>query len=259
LSEEQFTFRETRLDQDLIHGPNAGHGYTSHTSDMGLSLEDLLLRVGHQLSARHRDTVVESLSSEKNGTPTSVIRLQAFAVSHPELRNAIMRGLDGIAATPSAVLHGDLSAEDILLGAEHGEFADKEWKDRGDPAIDLAHLMADLFVLATHRQSCLLLTAVGSLHLGYFRELPDEPRVPLAFRAGPLTAAYMLEISQRATYLAEPMREDLLMFATWWLKRQHYTLGQVRDALWTALDMGFVNGPIDWRQDYAAVQLGPEH
>jgi hypothetical protein len=179
--------------------------------------------------------------------------LQAFAASHLKLQNAIMRSLDEVTAIQAAVLHGDLSAKDIELGAEHGEFAKTEWKEGGDPAIDLAHVMADLFVLAAHRESCILLTAVGSLHLGYCHDLPDELRVPLAYRAGPLLVAYMLEISQRATYVTEPLRKDLSTFATWWLEREHYTLGQVRDALWTAIDMGFENSLIDWREVHADI------
>jgi hypothetical protein len=50
-------------------------------------------------------------------------------------------------------------------------------------------------------------------------------------------------------YLPPQMREHLQMFASFWLARQDYTLGQVGSALWTAIDMGFHDKQIDWRND----------
>jgi hypothetical protein len=45
-------------------------------------------------------------------------------------------------------------------------------------------------------------------------------------------------------------KEFILDFSQWWLGRRDYTLGQVRHALWDAVDLP---GTIDWRAKFQSL------
>jgi hypothetical protein len=128
----------------------------------------------------------------------------------------------------------------------------------GDPAFDLAHMMAHLFLASVHRRSDILLTASGSFHGHYSRTVSSPEKAPLMYRAGPLSAALLLafvQCDEMHSYLSVEHRTDVTDFAMWWLERSDYTIGQVRSALWTAIDMGFNEKCIDWRKEFSAIPL----
>lgn len=207
-----------------------------------LGLEDCLQDLGRRLAAFHSSPI------EVNGTSEvrCVARLRQFAAKTDQ--STRIRDLSDAPVVVAVGLDGNLSPADVSIS--HGvDFVDLKQRAVGDPAVDFSHMMAGLMVMAAARRSCGLLTAVGSFHAGYAGSIDPPSKLGLFYRSGPLTAAFMLEIASRAPYLEPALTEDLVSFARWWLPREHFTVGQVRDALWTAVDMGFDNDLVDWRKD----------
>jgi aminoglycoside phosphotransferase (APT) family kinase protein len=176
--------------------------------------------------------------------------------SFPKRSDRLDAIADSSAKAELVLLHGKLSPASIRFSETNVAIVDADHAAVGDPAFDLAHMMAHLCLASLHRGSCGLLTDVGSFHGGYARSLGGFDKVALMHRAGPLSAALLLALVQTdevSSYLSVNKRRDLASFAEWWLDRRDYTIGQVRNALWTAIDMGFNDKLIDWRQLFAAV------
>lgn len=229
----------------LIDDANAPSGFADAKSDgSSINLESCMETVGQQLAELHARPIEVGLQ----GDAGCIQRLRNFAATGSVLSRRIDDVLQGLGCVAPVGLHGDLSPDRIVIAADTADF-DCRYSTAGDPAIDLSHLMAHLLVIAAARDSCIIMTAVGAVHYGYHRSISDENKAGLYYRAGPLAVAFMLEIVSSASYLTDYKRAELLDFATWWLRRERFTLGQVRDSLWTAVDMGFNNDLIDWRRN----------
>jgi hypothetical protein len=208
-----------QLETELLFSDDAPSGYSSvfADGDSTVNLGTVLNQAGSELALRH-------------------------GAGSPRTSEA--------SAPKSTRLHGNLSPAEIEFNEDGNvAFGAAAWTAVGDPALDIARLMAHVLVISTHRRSCIMLSDVaGSLHSGYFRSIAPGEKRPLANRTGPLTTAFLKELAGTAPYLQPQMREDLQEFAHFWLARRDYTLGQVWSALWTAIDMGFHDSQIDWRR-----------
>ena len=100
------------------------------------------------------------------------------------------------------------------------------------------------------------MTSAGAFHGGYARAIEGLDKLSIMHRAGPLSAAFMLAIledEQVSSFLTPQDKEVILDFSQWWLGRRDYTLGQVRYALWDA-----VEGAIDWRATFESLPRADE-
>jgi hypothetical protein len=177
------------------------------------------------------------------------------ARSHPHLANRLRGIAEQSARAEPVLLHGRLSPRSVLFGdPEHVAILGPDRIASGDPALDLAHMMAHLFVASVHHFSSILVTTAGAFHAGYARTIDEGPgRLSIMQRAGPLTVAFMLALldDERLSSVLDPEDKDLILdFSQWWLGRRDYTLGQVRDALWDAVDLP---GVIDWRAKFESL------
>jgi hypothetical protein len=174
--------------------------------------------------------------------------------AHPHLANRLRGIAECSARAEPVLLHGRLSPRSVLFKLEEAvAIVGTHHAAPGDPAFDLAHMMAHLFVVAVHHSSSILTTSAGGFHAGYACNIEGLDKLSIMYRAGPLTAAMMLAILQderAGAFLTVRARQDVFDFSEWWLGRRDYTLGHLRDALWDAVDLG---GVMDWRARFASL------
>ncbi|MPY61628.1 phosphotransferase family protein [Streptomyces spongiae] len=120
--------------------------------------------------------------------------LLATAAAHPDLGDILQGLADRTATTPLALVHGDVSPKNILVGPAGPVLLDAECAWYGDPAFDLAfcvnHLLLKSLVVPGHRAD--LLDSARVLAEEYVRCVDWEPRSALEARVASLIPALLL-------------------------------------------------------------------
>jgi aminoglycoside phosphotransferase (APT) family kinase protein len=109
-------------------------------------------QVGRSLVAIHAGTAGDPTVAER--FPTDAIfhairlepYLEATARAHPHLDSALTRLVEVTAQTKRALVHGDVSPKNILVGPRGPVFLDAECAWYGDPAFDLAFCLNHLLL-----------------------------------------------------------------------------------------------------------------
>jgi aminoglycoside phosphotransferase (APT) family kinase protein len=120
--------------------------------------------------------------------------LAATARAHPDRAQALQDLLRATAATRLALVHGDVSPKNILIGPAGPVFLDAECAWYGDPAFDLAFVLNHLLL------KCLwvppaargFLACFAALADAYFAEVRWEPTQAIAARAARLLPGLLL-------------------------------------------------------------------
>jgi aminoglycoside phosphotransferase (APT) family kinase protein len=120
--------------------------------------------------------------------------LEATARAHPDRAAALHRLVAVTAATKNALVHGDVSPKNILVGPKGPVFLDAECAWYGDPAFDLAFCLNHLLL------KCLAVPAATQGFLGCFDALAEtylggitwEPAAALEARAANLLPGLLL-------------------------------------------------------------------
>ena len=120
--------------------------------------------------------------------------LLATAQAHPGLGTALRRVARRTATTKLALVHGDVSPKNILLGPEGPVFLDAECAWYGDPAFDLAFCLNHLLLkcLWTPAAAPGFLGCFDALVQGYLERVDWEPRAELEARAAGLLPGLFL-------------------------------------------------------------------
>ncbi len=156
--------------------------------------------VGDRLGAIHAATAGRADIAERFATDATfhALRLEAFLLASGERQPSVAGPLRALAArtaaTRLALVHGDVSPKNILVGPEGPVFLDAETAWYGDPAFDLAfclnHLLLKQLVApqarAALRQSC------GQLVLAYRARIDWEAAATLEARAASLLPGLLL-------------------------------------------------------------------
>ena len=120
--------------------------------------------------------------------------LLATAAAHPGLSDILKNLAERTATTHLALVHGDVSPKNILVGPSGPVLLDAECAWYGDPAFDLAfcvnHLLLKSLVVPGHRAD--LLRSARVLAEEYVRCVGWEPRPALEARAASLLPALLL-------------------------------------------------------------------
>ncbi|MFD3590397.1 phosphotransferase family protein [Streptomyces sp. NPDC058683] len=120
--------------------------------------------------------------------------LLATAAAHPDLGDILQGLADRTATTHLALVHGDVSPKNILVGPAGPVLLDAECAWYGDPAFDLAfcvnHLLLKSLVVPGRRRE--LLQSARVLTEMYLRCVDWEPRSAAEERAATLLPALLL-------------------------------------------------------------------
>ncbi|MFD5477615.1 phosphotransferase family protein [Streptomyces hawaiiensis] len=167
--------------------------------------------------------------------------LLATAAAHPELGDTLRGLADRTAMTHLALVHGDVSPKNILVGPSGPVLLDAECAWYGDPAFDLAfcvnHLLLKSLVVAGRRTD--LLRSAHALAEAYLGRVDWEPLTTLESRAASLLPALLLarvDGKSPVEYLTDDgHRLFVRAVASTLLRAPAATVADVLDAWGTAL------------------------
>ncbi|MFV0278238.1 MAG: phosphotransferase family protein [Parahaliea sp.] len=144
--------------------------------------------------------------------------LHGAAVGNPDLRTALEAIAAETARTRLALVHGDVSPKNIMVGQGRIVLLDAECACIGDPAFDLAfclnHLLLNCLWVPAARED--FLAAYELLASNYLAAVGWEPAAGLAARAARLLPGLLLarvDGKSPVEYLDEPQRELVRAFA----------------------------------------------
>ncbi|MES2246491.1 MAG: aminoglycoside phosphotransferase family protein [Pseudomonadota bacterium] len=198
--------------------------------------------VGRVLVQLHNASAVDSSVPARFDTTINfhALRLEPYliatAVRHPALRVRLEEILQTTASTRRALVHGDVSPKNILVGPESPVLLDAECAWFGDPAFDLAfcanHLLLKCLVCPSRREQ--LLVAFDSLVHEYLDKVEWEPRPTLEARATALLPALLLarvDGKSPVEYLTDERQKALVRsFAIPLIEVPEISLSAVRSA-----------------------------
>ena len=156
--------------------------------------------VGHLIGRLHAASAYNNgLAAEfDTGDNFHSLRLEPYLISMSTLHPSLQARLRGIAERTAgvrvALVHGDVSPKNILVGPKGPVLLDAECAWYGDPAFDLAfclnHLLLKCLARPEHREQ--LVASFKALTEAYFDEAEWETRSALEARAADLLPALML-------------------------------------------------------------------
>lgn len=204
--------------------------------------------VGEVLGSLHAASAGDAVLAKEFATDENFAALRiepyllATAAAHPELRAELQSRADRTATTHLALVHGDVSPKNILVGPDGPVFLDAECAWYGDPAFDLAfcvnHLLLKCLVVPAHRTE--LLRSAQVLADAYLERCDWEPRAALDARAASLLPALLLarvDGKSPVEYLTDDASKALVRtVAAAVLRSPVPTVAEVLEVWRTALD-----------------------
>jgi aminoglycoside phosphotransferase (APT) family kinase protein len=194
-----------------------------------------LVRV-HAATARRED-MAQGFATDAN---FHAIRLEPYllasARAHPLLAPALEALAERTAQTRVALVHGDVSPKNILIGPAGPVFLDAECAWYGDPAFDLAFVLNHLLLkcLWTPRAGAALLACFDALASEYLGGVSWEAAPELQARAASLLPGLLIarvDGKSPVEYLtADADKDHVRRVAGELLRSPPATLAQVRDA-----------------------------
>ena len=180
--------------------------------------EDVARSVGELIGRIHAATAgLESVARRfPNDANFHALRLEPYLVEsarvHPDLAPRLMALVERTQATHLALVHGDLSPKNILVGPQGPVLLDAECAWYGDPAFDLAFCLNHLLLKSAWRPALgpALRRAFVALAEGYWLHAGFEPRQALEGRVAALLpglALARIDGKSPVEYLDEPQRE----------------------------------------------------
>jgi aminoglycoside phosphotransferase (APT) family kinase protein len=198
--------------------------------------------VGRKLAAIHDATARRAEVAADFATDASfhALRLEPYLLAAARVNGAVASRLknlsDATAKNKLALVHGDVSPKNILVGPQGAVFLDAECAWYGDPAFDLAfclnHLLLKCLWAPAHKES--FLACFDSLLSSYRENLSWERPQDLEQRAASLLPGLLLarvDGKSPAEYLTlDAQRELVRSFATQFLLHPPANLAELRNA-----------------------------
>ncbi|TGQ39461.1 MULTISPECIES: phosphotransferase [unclassified Mesorhizobium] len=180
--------------------PPASHPVWKRELQAGRADPTFAAKVGASLAMIHASTAghLEIAQDFNDNTLFRAIRLEPYleftAAKHPAISGALLSLVDRTLQNRKALVHGDISPKNILVGPKGPVFLDAECAWFGDPAFDLAFCLNHLLLkcLWTPSARAGFLASFEALRDAYFREITWEPLTELEARAAALLPALLL-------------------------------------------------------------------
>ncbi len=175
--------------------------------------------VGSSLAAVHSATANNDTDRDAFATDAMfrALRIDPFllyvAQKDAEMASVLYALADNLAARKVALVHGDVSPKNILVGKDGPVFLDAECAVYGDPAFDLAFCTTHMLLKAVWLDDARLTEAANALVAAYRAGVDWEAADALLHRAGQLTAALLLarvEGKSPAPYLTDPEHKRIV-------------------------------------------------
>jgi tRNA A-37 threonylcarbamoyl transferase component Bud32 len=157
-------------------------------------------QVGERLGRIHAATAHSPVVAERFSTDKTFfdLRLDAYLLATARRRPRVASALEALTARTTALhlalVHGDVSPKNILMGPKGPVFLDAETAWYGDPAFDVAfclnHLLLKCLVQPTAREG--FLASFGAFATAYLDQVGWEARSGLEARAASLLPGLML-------------------------------------------------------------------
>jgi aminoglycoside phosphotransferase (APT) family kinase protein len=157
-------------------------------------------KVGEKLGAIHAKTAghLEIVSDFNDDAMFVAIRLEPYldftAHKHPAIADALQGLIEQTLTHRKALVHGDVSPKNILVGQNGPVFLDAECAWFGDPAFDLAFCLNHLLLKCLWTPSAAegFLASFDALQKAYLAKVDWEPVADLEARAAALLPALLL-------------------------------------------------------------------
>jgi aminoglycoside phosphotransferase (APT) family kinase protein len=197
--------------------------------------------VGTTLATIHRATANSEELARMFSTDANFFALRlapyflASAAANPDCAAALNRLSDATASTRRALVHGDVSPKNILIGPAGPVFLDAECACYGDPAFDVAFCLTHLLLKCVRRPDATsrFLACFDALNDAYFAGATWEDPAALEARAARLLPALMLarvDGKSPVEYLkTQEDRERVRRFAKRFLIEAPKTLDAIRN------------------------------
>lgn len=198
--------------------------------------------VGRVLAAIHRGTADndEIARTFANDASFFALRLEPYffaaAAANPDCADQLKALSDATAATKRALVHGDVSPKNILVGPDGPVLLDAECAWYGDPAFDIAFCLTHLLLKCVWRPAAAegFLACFDALNDAYFAGVKWESVAALEARAARLLPALLLarvDGKSPAEYIDTPQaRERVRQFAKPFVIAAPITLDAIRYA-----------------------------
>ncbi|MDA8107383.1 MAG: phosphotransferase [Betaproteobacteria bacterium] len=156
--------------------------------------------VGERLARVHAGTAGRNDVAQRFATDASfhALRLEPYLLAtarvHPDLARALHALAERTAATRLALVHGDVSPKNILVGPDGPVLLDAECAWHGDPAFDLAFCLNHLLLkcLWTPAASARFAACFEALARAHLARVDWEPTAALEARAASLLPGLFL-------------------------------------------------------------------
>lgn len=194
-------------------------------------LGDRLGRI-HAETARRPD-LAPTFATDEN---FHALRLEPYlgetARNHPDLADRLAAVVETTRSTKRALVHGDVSPKNILMGPDGPVLLDAECAWWGDPAFDLAFGLNHLLLKAVHLPTAraALFASFEAMAAAHLARVDFEPAAALEGRAAALLAALLLariDGKSPVEYLADAERDLVRTAARALLARPPATLAEV--------------------------------
>ena len=157
-------------------------------------------QLGSVLGQIHARTARNPQLAQIFATDTNfyALRLEPYLVettrNHPALHTPLQTVIDTTAHTKLALVHGDISPKNILIGPRGPVILDAECAWYGDPAFDLAFCLNHLLLKALHvaGKSTECLAAYSAMSAAYLNAVDWEPVADFDRRCSALLPCLML-------------------------------------------------------------------
>ena len=166
----------------------------------GRANREFAAKVGSSLARIHAATAGDAVCAAKFDTDKNfhAIRLEPYLLAagkkHPSLEKRLKELSEITASTKLALVHGDISPKNILVGPQGPVFLDAECAWYGDPAFDLAfclnHLLLKGLWVPVRRSA--FLQCYDVLAEAYLASVTWEPRATIEARAAALLPGLLL-------------------------------------------------------------------